>query len=435
MPMSPEFSTRLLAVLPDIVAHFGTPFHIYDAQGIRDTCASFDEAFTGLAYQEHFAVKALPNPAVLRIVADHGFGFDVSSLPELSLAVRAGARGHDICFTSNNTSGTELAAALDTGALITVDDEAVLDRLTGLCGPSRRVPELLCFRVNPGELLGRTRDAYLGDPSSAKFGVPIDRLSQVCARAWDAGVRAVGLHMMVASNSLRPEPVLLTLDLLLAQAELLATEVGLAVPLLNLGGGIGIPYRPHERRFDLPALGAALRARLATWTPPSGMPRPELRFECGRFLTGPHGVLVTRVINRMSKWREYVGVDTNSSALLRPAIYPDAYHHITAPLATGRTSEIVDVIGALCENSDKLGTQRELPALGEGDVVVVHDTGAHGHAMGFNYNGRLRPQELLLHPGGAVELIRRAETQQDLFATLRFRPDRLAGPEVTATPA
>jgi diaminopimelate decarboxylase len=435
MPMSQDFSARLRAVLPDIVAHFGTPFHIYDAQGIRDTCASFDRAFTGLSFQEHFAVKALPNPAVLRIVADHGFGFDVSSLPELSLAVRAGATGQDICFTSNNTSAPELAAALDADALITVDDEAVLDRLTGLCAGALRMPELLCFRVNPGELFGQDRDTYLGDPVSAKFGVPVDRLPRVCAKARAAGVRAVGLHMMVTSNSLRLEPVLLTLDLLLAQATRIAAEVGVAVPLLNLGGGIGIPYRPHERRFDLSALGAALRGRLAAWPSPCGAPRPELRFECGRVLTGPHGVLVTRVINRMSKWREYVGVDASSSALLRSAIYPNAYHHITAPLATGRTREVVDVVGALCENSDKLGTQRELPALGEGDVVLVHDTGAHGHAMGFNYNGRLRPQELLLHPGGEVELIRRAETEQDLFATLRFPQNRLIVPEVTARPA
>jgi len=418
MPASAAFEDKIRAVLPDVVARFGTPFHLYDAEGIHQTCDAFNQAFSSLRFREYFAVKALPNPAVLGLLTGHGFGLDCSSLPELTLASQIGARGHDICFTSNNTSRAEFAAAAASGALVTVDDEAVLPKLG-------TVPEALCLRVNPGPIAHRRRDAFLGSPESAKFGVRIDRLPLACARARDMGVRSFGLHMMLGSNSLSPEPMLFALDLLLEQLDLLAAHLGVAVDFLNLGGGIGIPYRPEELPFDLPALGAALRQRLDAWRPPDDGQRPAIYLECGRFVTGPHGVLVTRVVNRMSKWREYVGVDASMNALMRPAIYASAYHHITAPFAEGRRHEVVDVVGSLCENNDRFAEQRDLPALAEGDLLVIHDTGAHGHSMGFTYNGRLRPQELLLHADGSVERIRRAETEQDLFATLAFPPEQL----------
>ncbi|PZG46588.1 diaminopimelate decarboxylase [Spongiactinospora gelatinilytica] len=430
MPMSPAFEQRLTAVLPAVVERFGTPFHIYDAAGIGRTCEHFERAFAGIDCREYFAVKALPNPAVLRLLARHGLGFDTSSPAELTLARAAGATGRDMCFTSSNTSAAELAAALDAGAMITVDDEAVLntlaDRLT--------VPGELAFRVNPGRNLPGEGDHLFGDPEATKFGVPADRLTALCARARDLGVREFGLHMMVASNVLGADPLLFTLDFLLERAGEIEAATGRPVTSLNLGGGIGIPYRPQEQPFDLPAFGAAVRARLAAWGPPDRA-RPAIRFECGRYITGPHGALVTRVTNRMAKWRTFAGVDAGMVALMRPALYSWAYHHITAPFAEGREREVVDVVGSLPENSDRLGRDRDLPVLAEGDVLVVHDTGAHGHAMGFNYTGRGRPQELMLHPDGSVELIRRAETEQDLFATLEFAPRRLAAPSGQQVPS
>ncbi|MBC9716057.1 diaminopimelate decarboxylase [Streptomyces sp. TRM66268-LWL] len=416
MPISPGFEARLHPVLAQAAEEFGTPFHIYDEQGVHDTCTAFNAAFAHLDFQEFYAVKALPNPTVLALLAGHGFGFDCSSLPELALAAQAGARGHQICFTSNNTSRAELAAALELGAIVNIDDEAVLDKL-----PS--VPDTLFFRLNPGQVRGE--DDFLGSPQDAKFGVPTDRLVPVVAKAKALGVRDFGLHMMLASNSLTPAPTLLTLDLLLEQALRLREELGVEVSAVNLGGGIGIPYRPDERPFDLPALGEAIARRLARWEHEHRATRPRVCFESGRYVTGPHGALATRVLNRMDKWRAYAGVDASMSSLMRPALYPSAYHHITAPFADRTHMETVDVVGSLCENNDRFGKDRTLPRLTEGELLVIHDTGAHGHAMGFTYNGRLRPQELLLRTDGSVELIRRAEEERDHFATLDFKPKRL----------
>jgi diaminopimelate decarboxylase len=435
MPVSPAFQARLDEALPRAVERFGTPFHLYDERGIDDTCVAFDRAFRSVGYTEYFAVKALPNPAILRILAGHGFGFDVSSGPELTLALQAGARGRQICFNSNNTSRAELVAALRADALITVDDAAVLEKLAQL----GTVPDTLAFRVNPGDGAyrdsPREADAFLGDPVNAKFGVPADRLSDVVARAVTLGVRAVGLHMMLASNSLTAAPVLLTLELLLEHVVALRRVPGVTVQTLNLGGGIGIPYRPDEPAADIDRLGRALGERLARWQQEHGIPAPRLCFESGRFITGPHGVLATRVVNRMSKWREFAGVDASMSALMRPALYPTAYHHITAPFAEpGRPTQSVDVTGSLCENNDRFGKDRPLPVLREGDLLLIHDTGAHGHSMGFTYNGRLRPQELLLRRDGSIEMIRRAEEEHDHFATLQFPPAVLPAPAPVTAP-
>ena len=420
MPMSLSFAERLQPAIPQIVEAFGTPFHIYDEQGLHETAEAFDRAFEGLGYREYFAVKALPNPSVLRLLHRHGFGFDCSSVPELTLAREAGARNEDIMFTSNNTSDAELEAALAVGAVVNADDEAVVARLLATGHP----PRLLCLRINPGQHRGGGPDLFLGSPHNAKFGIRTDRLVEVAARARAAGVNRFGLHMMTASNSLTPEPILATLDALLEGADRLRTALGIEVEFCNLGGGIGIPYHPWEEPFDLPGLGAAIRGRLERWKRQRPGPRPRVLFESGRYVTGPHGVLVTRVINRMSKWRQYVGVDASMSALMRPALY-DAYHHITVAGRDFGPMETVDVVGSLCENRDRFATDRQLPVLDEGDLVLIHDTGAHGHAMGFTYNGRLRPKELLLRTDGAVELIRRAETEEDHFATLRVKPDVL----------
>jgi diaminopimelate decarboxylase len=421
MPMSPAFERRLTTLLPDLVDAFGTPFHIYDAAGIDLTCEQFSAAFAGVDFRQFFAIKALPNPSVLRRIARHGFGFDTSCETELTLAATAGATGDDICFTSCNTSIAELLAAIGAGAAVTIDDEAILVALAG----TLTMPPRLAFRVNPGDLYRIVDNHLYGDARAAKFGVPVARLPKVCAMARELGVRELGLHMMVASNVLEPGPLVLTLEILLDQARRIEQDIGVPVTSVNVGGGIGIPYRPDEQPFDIAGYGAAVRDRLVAWTSPLGDHTPTVRFECGRYITGPHGALVTRVVNRMDKWQAFVGVDANMTALMRPALYSWAYHHISAPLAGGLGTETVTVVGSLPENRDRLGEQRRLPSLRPGDIVVVHDTGAHGHAMGFNYTGRPRPQELMLHADGSVELIRRAEADHDLFATLDFEPRTL----------
>ncbi|XVU22787.1 diaminopimelate decarboxylase family protein [Actinoplanes sp. CA-054009] len=410
--MSDDFDRRLRAVLPQVAERFGTPFYLYDAAGIDETAASFTEAFAGLDCREYFAVKALPNPAVLGRLAAHGFGFDCSSLPEIELARTTVG---ELFFTSNNTTTAELLAALAAGAFVTIDDEAVLDKLIA----ANAVPDSLGFRINPGPLAPDFDAKLFGHPQAAKFGIPVERLPEVTAKATRHGVRTVGLHMMIAANFRTPEPTLFALDLLAGQA----LRLGVEVALLNVGGGMGIPYRPGETPLDLTALAAAVRARVDAW--PAGF-RPRICFENGRYMTGPHGVLVTRVVNRMSKYREVVGVDSTVNALLRSVVYDGVYHHVTAPFAEGARSETVDVVGSLCTNIDRLAVQRELPSVAEGDLLVVHDTGAHAHAMASVYNGRLRPKELLLHADGTVELIRRAETEDDYFATLRFAPETLS---------
>ncbi len=420
MPVRPAFERRLTPDLSAIAEHFGTPFHIYDEAGIVETVERLLGAFEGVPFREYYAVKALPNPAILRLLHEHGLGFDCSSPAELELMRQIGAQGDEIYFTSNNTSRDEFAQALELGAIVNVDDVGQLDKLPA-------PPRMLSFRFNPGaEGVG---DLHIGAPLEAKFGVRRDQLVDAFARARERGVERFGLHAMVASNVLEVAPLLATLTALLELCQELYESAGIEVELVNAGGGLGIPYRPEDHELDLERFAHGAATLLGAHASRSGRPAPTLSLEAGRYVTGPHGVLVTRVINRMSKWREYVGVDAGQSSLMRPALY-GAYHHLTlVGDASGRPLEVVDVVGALCENSDKFARQRELPRLDEGDLVMIHDTGAHGHSMGFNYNGRLRPQELLLRRDGSVELIRRAEEiERDHFATLTYEPKVMPAP-------
>ncbi|MHA6622725.1 diaminopimelate decarboxylase family protein [Pseudonocardia sp. DLS-67] len=419
MPMSDEFCRRLLPVLPRIADHFGTPCHIYDVQGVHGTADSFNRAFRGLDFREYFAVKAQPNPQILRLLAGHGFGFDCSSIAELVAARQAGAAGDDISFTSNNTSCEELAAALGADAIITVDDETVVDKLVAM----RARPRSVCFRVHPGRSAS-VQNMHLGGSESSKFGIRIDRLHDVAAKAYGLDAHTYGLHIMLGSHLQTPDSFLCNLDLLLESALRLRDGVGVRIDFVNLGGGIGIPYRPEEREFDLSGLAAGIRDRVLAFEREHSW-HLRVLFESGRYLMGPHGVLVTRVLNRMTKWREIVGVDCGMNGLIRPGMYPDAYHHVSVPDGDGRGLETVDVVGSMCENNDKLAIQRVLPRTVEGDLLLVHDTGAHALSQTYTYGGRLRPQELLLHSDGVVERIRRAETVEDYFATLRCAADRL----------
>lgn len=414
MPMSEAFVNRLFPIIDRVAAHYGTPFHIYDEAGIRNTGRAVLDAFSAApGFREYYAVKALPNPRILAIMRSMGFGFDCSSIPELMLARQAGATGEQIMFTSNNTSAEEFDAALaEGGCILNLDDISLIAKVP-------RLPELVCFRYNPGER--RTGNAIIGNPVEAKYGVAHDQILEAYRRVRDMGVARFGLHAMLASNERNHTYMVTTAEMLLDLVRDLSDTLNIRFEFVNIGGGLGISYRPGEAHLDLAAMGAEICAVFERFGRERGY-MPRLYIESGRYMTGPHGVLVTRVINRKHIYRTYVGVDACMSALMRPAIY-GAYHHITLPAKSGGPAETVDVVGALCENNDKFAVQRDLPRADEGDLMVIHDTGAHGIAMGFNYNGRLRPMELLLREDGTVELIRRAETADDYLATLKFDPD------------
>lgn len=415
MPMSSDFRQRLFPFLPDIAAHFGTPFHLYDEAGIRATAAALLSAFAAFpGFKEFYAVKALPNPRILGLLHDMGFGFDCSSRAELVLARQVDACPDEIMFTSNNTSPAEFEAALaDGGCILNLDDSAMLERLPAL-------PHVLSFRYNPG--LKRTGNAIIGNPVEAKFGMREDQLLDGYRGGRALGIQRFGLHSMVVSNERDYCSMVETTRMLLELADIIEREADIRLEFINIGGGLGIPYRPDDAPLDIDALGREAAALFETFRQAHGY-APRLTMESGRFVTGPHGVLVTRVLNRKETYRTYVGVDANMSALMRPGMY-GAYHHIDIVGATDDAPrETVDVVGALCENNDKFAIQRLLPKAAVGDLIAIHDTGAHGLAMGFQYNGRLRPQELLLRTDGSVERIRRAETLDDYFATLQFQPD------------
>ncbi|MGB5986767.1 MAG: diaminopimelate decarboxylase, partial [Desulfobacterales bacterium] len=412
------FKTRLYPLLPAIVDHFGTPFHIYDETGIRATGEALKTSFAQLPeFREYFAVKALPNPRILRIMGEMGFGFDCSSVPELVLSRQVGGRNEDLMFTSNNTTPEEFAAAAaEGGSIINLDDITLLAKLP-------RIPELICFRYNPGTERGG--NAIIGKPEEAKYGLTRVQLRDAYRQAQAQGVKRFGLHTMLASNELDYSYMVQTAEMLLEIVKEIAEALDIAIEFVNIGGGLGINYRPEEAPLDLAAMAREITARLKAFEVRFGRV-PKLYMESGRYMTGPHGALVTRAINRKEIYRTYVGLDANMSALMRPAMY-GAYHHITVPAKRAVSErEVVDVVGALCENNDKFAIQRELPPISDGDIVCIHDTGAHGHSMGFNYNGRLRPQELLLCVDGSVERIRRAETIEDYVATLTFVPKKLS---------
>jgi len=410
--MSASFENRLYPVLRDIVDHFGTPFHIYDEAGIRETGLALKKAFSALeGFREFFAVKALPNPSILEIMKDLGFGFDCSSIPELVLGRRAGGSGMDIMFTSNNTSEEEfIAASRDGGSILNLDDISLIPKVP-------EMPELICFRYNPGS--SRTGNSIIGNPEEAKYGITDEQLPAAYRKAKERGARRFGLHTMLVSNEINYTYMVQTAEMLLGLIGRIGEELDVRFEFINIGGGFGIPYRPEDNPLNLEAMAGEITNLLLSFEKRAGY-KPRLYTESGRYMTGPHGVLVTRAINHKDIYRQYIGVDACMSALMRPGMY-GAYHHITVPgKDSSRGTTIVDVVGSLCENNDKFAVQRALPEIEDGDILCIHDTGAHGHAMGFNYNGRLRPQELMLKTDGCVERIRRAETIEDHFATLSF---------------
>ncbi|WNY27889.1 Diaminopimelate decarboxylase [Methanimicrococcus stummii] len=401
--------------IEEIIKTYPTPFHIYDEKAIRDNAEDMKRAFGILnGFREFFAVKALPNPYILKILAEHGFGADCSSLPELILAEKAGITGEKIMFSSNDTPAEEFKKARELGAIINLDDISHIEYLEEVAG----LPDILCFRYNPGPLKGGNE--LIGKPEEAKYGFTREQLFEGYQMLKEKGVKRFGLHTMVASNELNVEYFVETARILFEVIVELSEKLGIGFEFVNLGGGIGIPYRPDQDRVSFDAIADGVKKAYAETIGKAKIAQPNVYFECGRVITGPYGYLITEVRHMKHIYKDYVGTDACMANLMRPGIY-GAYHHITV-LGKENTAadHKYDVTGSLCENNDKFAVDRMLPEIERGDLLVIHDTGAHGFAMGFNYNGKLRSAELLLRTDRSILEIRRAETIDDYFATLDF---------------
>ena len=416
--MKTPFVTK--AQLDAITARYPTPFHIYDEAGIRENARRLKAAFAwNPGFREYFAVKATPTPAILKLLHEEGCGCDCSSLTELMLAQRCGVTGEEIMFSSNNTSDDEFRLARELGAIINLDDLTLVDALADAVG---QVPEKICCRFNPGGVftLAQTREGFqvMDNPGDAKYGMTRAQIAQAFTRLADMGAREFGIHAFLASNTLSNEYYPALARILFRLAVELRDETGVHITFINLSGGVGVPYRPEQPENDIAAIGEGVREAYEEILTPAGMDDVALYTELGRFMLAPYGHLITRAVREKHIYKEYIGVDACACDLMRPAMY-GAYHHITVSgKEDAPCDHKYDVVGSLCENNDKFAVDRMLPKIDMGDLLVIHDTGAHGHSMGYNYNGKLRSAELLLRQDGSVELIRRAETPDDYFATL-----------------
>ena len=405
------------ATIRAIAEEFPTPFYVYDEKGIRESCRSLNSAFSWSdGFRNYFAVKATPNPYILNIVKEESLGGDCSSKAELMLCEKVGLRGEEVMFTSNNTPAYEFQAARDLGAVLNLDDISHIDFVDQNMG----LPELLSFRYNPGT--AREGNVIIGKPEEAKYGFMEDQLFEGYRILKERGVKRFGLHTMVASNELDGSFFVETARMLFDLAIRIQQQLDVRIEFVNLGGGIGIPYRPEDKAVDLKAVGNQIHTLYDEMIVPAGLDPLRVVLENGRMITGPHGYLVTTCIHHKQIYRDYVGVDASMANLMRPGMY-GAYHHITVlGKEDAPHNKVVDVVGSLCENNDKFAIGRALPEIDRDDLLVIHDAGAHGHAMGFQYNGKLRSAELLLQESGDVKQIRRAETYDDYFATLDFAP-------------
>ena len=399
-----------------IAETFPTPFYVYDEKGIRETVRSIYKAFAwNKGYKEYFAVKATPLPGILKLMKEEGCGTDCSSYPELLLSDVCGFKGHDIMFSSNDTPVKDMQEAYKLGAIINLDDFTMIDFLEQVAG----IPETICCRYNPGGVFSLGND-IMDNPGDSKYGMTKDQLREAFKILKKKGVKHFGIHAFLASNTVSngyyPE--------LARQLFQLAVEMkhdtGVAVDFINLSGGVGIPYKPDQVPNDIAVIGEGVHKVYDEVLVPEGMGNVALFTEMGRFVTGPYGALVTRVLHFKHIYKEYVGVDACAANLMRPAMY-GAYHHITVlGKEDAPCDHTYDVTGGLCENNDKFAIDRKLPEIEKGDYLFIHDAGAHGSAMGYNYNAKLWCAELLLKEDGSVELLRRAETPKDYFATLDF---------------
>lgn len=403
------------ARLEEIIREYPTPFHIYDEKAIRANLRRLKAAFSWApSFTEHFAVKAAPNPYLINIVKEEGGGTDCSSLAELRLSEMAGVTGEKIMLTSNDTPADEFQKAIELGAIINLDDISHIEYLEKNAG----FPGCLSFRYNPGNLI--EGNDIIGKPTEAKYGVTHDQLFEAYQMAKDKGVNRFGLHTMVISNELNPDGIIFTATLMFKLAVEVKNRLGIKLEFINLGGGVGIPYRPEDTAVDLEYVGAGIKKAYEEILVANGLDGIALKMELGRSITGPYGWLVSTVLHEKKTYKDYIGLDSCMANLMRPALY-GAYHHIiVAGKESAPCDHTYDVTGSLCENNDKFAIDRKLPQIDIGDRLIICDAGAHGHAMGFNYNGKLRSAELLLKENGSVQLIRRAETIEDYFATLHF---------------
>jgi diaminopimelate decarboxylase len=401
--------------LESIIDEYPTPFHIYDEKAIRAFARKLNSTYSwNNGFKEFYAIKAAPNPYLMKILRSEGFGIDCSSMAELELAERIGMKGDEIMFTSNDTPAEEFVKAMELGAIINLDDIshiAYLEKHAGL-------PELVCFRYNPGAL--KDGNVIIGQPEEAKYGFTREQLFEGYKILRDKGVKRFGVHTMVASNELDPNYFIETAEILFELIVDLSKTLNISFEFANLGGGIGIPYKPEQTPVDLDIMSKGIQKLYEELITGNGLKPLKIFFESGRAVTGPYGYLVSKVIHIKNTYKKYAGLDACMTNLMRPALY-GAYHHITV-MGKGHTphQSLYDVTGSLCENNDKFAINRLLPEIEPGDIVVIHDAGAHGHAMGFNYNGKLRSSELLLRENGEVTQIRRAETVEDYFVTLDF---------------
>lgn len=406
--------------LEAIAAQYPTPFHLYDERGIRENARRLRAAFAwNPGYREYFAVKATPTPAILKLLKEEGCGCDCSSLAELIMAERCGITGEDIMFSSNETPPEEFQLADKLGAIMNLDDFTLIEDLERATG---KIPEKVCCRYNPGGVfaLGETREGFqvMDNPGDAKYGMTRAQISEAYRVLAAKGAREFGLHSFLASNTLSNEYYPVLARMLFQLAVELKEETGYRVTFINLSGGVGVPYHPDQPENDIAVIGEGVRKAYEEILVPAGLGDVALYTELGRFMLAPYGHLVTRAMHEKHIYKEYIGVDACACDLMRPAMY-GSYHHITVMgKEHAPCDHKYDVVGSLCENNDKFAVDRMLPKIDRGDLLVIHDTGAHGRAMGYNYNGKLRSAELLLREDGSVELIRRAETLEDYFATL-----------------
>lgn len=401
--------------LEEIIKQYPTPFHIYDEKAIRENAREFKNAFSwNEGFKEYFAVKAAPNPYLMKILHKEGFGADCSSLAELIMSEKTGIIGDEIMFTSNDTPVEDFFKAKELGAIINLDDVSHIKYLEQYAG----LPDLICFRYNPGRL--KKGNVIIGHPEEAKYGFTHKQLMEGYKICRDKGIKRFGIHTMVASNELEAGYFVETAEILFNLIVELSHKLNIRFEFVNIGGGIGIPYRPEQERIDLQAVSRGIREKYEKIIVAAGLAPIKLYTECGRYITGPYGYLVAQVLHIKNTYKRFAGLDACMANLMRPALY-GAYHHITVVGKEKKPHDIIyDVTGSLCENNDKFAIDRVLPELQRGDIVVIHDAGAHGYAMGFNYNGKLRSAELLLRENGEVVPIRRAETVDDYFATLDF---------------
>ncbi len=401
-------------MIEKIVKDYPTPFHIYDEKGIRENAQAVKEAFAwNKGFKEYFAVKATPNPYLMQILKEYGCGCDCSSMTELMLSKAIGVEGSDIMFSSNETPAEEYACAAKLGAIINLDDITHIDFLEGILG---KLPETMSCRYNPGGVFTMS-NGIMDNPGDAKYGFTTEQLFEGFRILKNKGVKNFGIHAFLASNTVTNEYYPILAKQLFEVAVRLKEETGADIRFINLSGGVGIPYQPGQTGNDIRAIGEGVKRVYEEVLVSAGMDDVAIYTEMGRFMMGPYGELVTKAIHEKHTHKEYIGVDACAVHLMRPAMY-GAYHHITVlGKEDAPCSRKYDVVGSLCENNDKFAVDRMLPEIEKGDYLVIHDTGAHGFSMGYNYNGKLKSAELLLKENGEIQLIRRAETPKDYFAT------------------